>query len=84
MQDSQALKENIRNIIAEVSEVDNIPDDTPFRELGIDSMTAIEIISEIERTFKVKISEAEVMELTDFNKVVEYVQKHLAAKSQAS
>ncbi len=78
------LKENIRTIIAEVSEIDDIPDDKSFKDLGIDSMTAIEIISEIERTYKVQIPETEVQGLTSFSKVVEYVQNRLATKQAAS
>ena len=46
------LREKLRAIIAEVSEVDEIPDETPFKDLGIDSMMAIEIVAEVERTYK--------------------------------
>ncbi len=75
---SQELKESIRNIISEVSEIDEIPDETSFKELGIDSMTAIEIVAEVERTYKLSIPEDELQTLTNFQKVYELVQKKLA------
>ena len=38
------LKEELRSLIAEIAEVDTIPDDTHFKELGIDSMMGVEIV----------------------------------------
>lgn len=75
---SDELKAKLRAIIADVSEVDEIPDDTPFKELGIDSMMAIEIVAEVERTYKLSIPEDELADLTCFTKVYEKVQQKLA------
>lgn len=75
------LKEKLREIVAEVSEVDDIPDDTPFKELGIDSMMAIEIVAEVERTYKLSIPEDELQDLTTFNKVYDKVRGKLAASA---
>lgn len=72
-----ALKEKLRGIIAEVSEVDDIPDATPFAELGIDSMMALEIVAEVERTYQLSIPEEELRELTNFTKVFELVRSKL-------
>ena len=74
-----ALKEKLREIIAEVSEVDEIPDETPFEELGIDSMMAIEIVAEVERTYKLSIPEDELQHMTNFTKVYELVRGKLHA-----
>lgn len=63
------LKEKLRTIVAEVSEIDEIPDQTPFSELGIDSMMALEIVSEVERTYKVCVPEEELRQLTNFQAV---------------
>jgi acyl carrier protein len=71
------LKEDIRAIIAEVSEVDDIPDDTLFQELGIDSMMAIEIVAEVERKYKISVPEEELQQLTNLQKVYELVQSKL-------
>ncbi|MGB0678984.1 MAG: acyl carrier protein, partial [Polyangiales bacterium] len=64
-------------LIADVSEVDDIPDETPFRELGIDSVMAVEIVSEVERTYKLDIAETEVMQLTCFQQVYDLVHAKL-------
>jgi acyl carrier protein len=65
------LKEKLRAIVAEVSEVDDIPDQTPFSDLGIDSMMALEIVAEVERTYKVNVPEDELKGLTNFQAVYE-------------
>ena len=71
------LKETLRTIISEVSEVDDIPDDAAFKDLGIDSMMAIEIVAEVERTYKLSIPEDELEELTNFTRVYELVSAKL-------
>jgi acyl carrier protein len=76
---SAELKENLRRIVSEVSEVDVIPDDTDFRELGIDSMMGIEIVAEIERTYKISVPESELKNMTSLTRVFELVQATLAA-----
>lgn len=70
---AEDLKTKLREIISEVSEVDEIPDETPFKDLGIDSMMAIEIVAEVERTYKVTIPEDELQTLTHLNAVFEVV-----------
>jgi acyl carrier protein len=75
---NEELREKLREIIAEVTEVDEIPDETPFKELGIDSMMAIEIVAEVERTYKLSIPEEELQDLTCFNRVYEKVRDKLA------
>jgi acyl carrier protein len=79
MTDSE-LRVKLREIISEVSEVDEIPDETPFKELGIDSMMAIEIVAEVERTYKLSIPEEDLRKLTHFEAVYGLV-KDLLAKA---
>jgi acyl carrier protein len=78
---NQELKEKLRAIVAEVAEIDEVPDDTPFKDLGIDSMMAIEIIADVERAYKIKIPEAELEQVVDLDSVVTLVAAKLAAKS---
>jgi acyl carrier protein len=78
---NEELKEKLRGIVAEVSEVDEVPDDTPFKDLGIDSMMAIEIVAEVERTYKLKIPEEELEQIVDLNSVVDLVQSKLDAQA---
>ena len=73
----QELREQLRAIVAEVSEVDDIPDAKPFKDLGIDSMMAIEIVADVERTFKLKIPEEELEKIVDLDSVVELVSAKL-------
>ena len=72
------LKEKLRAIVAEVSEIDEIPDETSFSELGIDSMMALEIVAEVERTYKVSVPEEELKTMTNFNSVYELFAKRIA------
>ncbi len=74
---NEALREKLRAIIAEVSEVDEIPDETPFKDLGIDSMMAIEIVAEIERTYKMTVPEDDLKKLTNFMAVYTLVSEKL-------
>jgi acyl carrier protein len=71
------LKEKLRSIIADVAELDEVPDDTPFKDLGIDSMMAIEIVSDVERQFKLTIPEDELADLVDLESVYAKVKSKL-------
>ena len=70
---SDDLKEKLREIICEVAELDEVPDDTPLADLGVDSMMALEIVSDVERTYKISIPEDELQDLTTLNAVYEKV-----------
>jgi len=63
------LKEKLRAIVAEVAEVDEVPDETSFADLGIDSMMALEIVAEVEREYQVSVEENELSKLTNFASV---------------
>jgi acyl carrier protein len=69
----EGLREKIRAVVAEVAEIDEVPDDVPFKNLGIDSMMAIEIVAEVERTYKIKVPEDELVQVVDLNSVVKLV-----------
>ncbi len=77
------LKDQLREIIAEIAEIDEVPDMTPFAELGIDSMMAIEIVADVERTYKLTIPEDELNELTHLDAVYNKVQQKLADRDAA-
>jgi acyl carrier protein len=74
---SSELREKLRAIVAEVAEIDEVPDDAPFKDLGIDSMMAIEIVAEIERSYKIKVPENELEQVRDLNSVVSLVEAKL-------
>jgi acyl carrier protein len=76
---SEDLREKLREIVIEVAEVDECPDATPFKDLGIDSMMAIEIVAEVERAYKLKVPEEELKQIVDLNSVVKLVESKLSA-----
>jgi acyl carrier protein len=73
------LKEELRALIAEIAEKDEIPDDVAFKDLGIDSMMGVEIVAAIERQYHVKIEDSELVEITTLNGSMELVRKKLGA-----
>ena len=78
---SENLKDELREIITEVTEVEEIPEDTPFADLGIDSMMAIEIVADVEKNYEITIAEEELAELTNLQAVHDKVLEKLAEKS---
>lgn len=78
---STPLKEELRALIAEIAEKDAIPDDTHFKDLGIDSMMGVEIVAAIERQYKIKIEDTELEEISTLTKSVALVQGKLDAKA---
>ena len=78
---SDTLKDELRQIITEVTEVEEIPEDAPFADLGIDSMMAIEIVADVEKNYHVTIEEEELGELTNLRAVYDKVQAKLAEAS---
>lgn len=76
MSDSDLI-EKLRAIVAEVAELDDVPNDGAFKDLGIDSMMAIEIVADVERTFDIKVPEEELETIVDLNSVVALVQSKL-------
>lgn len=78
------MKEELRALIAEIAEKDEIPDDVSFKDLGIDSMMGVEIVAAIERKYQVKIEDAELALVTTLNASMELVQKKLASQPQAA
>jgi acyl carrier protein len=72
-----ALKEELRALIAEIAEIDEVPDDAAFKDLGIDSMMGVEIVAAIERKYQVKIEDAELAQITTLNGSMELVRKKL-------
>ncbi len=75
------LKEELRALVAEIAEKDEVPDDATFKDLGIDSMMGVEIVAAIERQYQIKIEDAELASFTNLANAFELVVKKLGAKS---
>ncbi len=78
---SETLKDELRQIIIEVTEVEDIPEDTPFADLGIDSMMAIEIVADVEKNYDITIAEEELADLINLKAVYDKVQQKLGEAS---
>jgi acyl carrier protein len=78
------LKEELRSLIAEIAEVDAIPDDAAFKDLGIDSMMGVEIVAAIERQYHVKFADAELGLVTTLNRSYELVLSKLPEDAAAA
>jgi acyl carrier protein len=79
-----SLKEELRSLIAEIAEIDTIPDDTNFKDLGIDSMMGVEIVAAIERQYKVKFEDSELVEVSTLNRSLDLVLRKLPQRTAAA
>ena len=77
------MKEELRALIAEIAEKDEIPDDTHFKDLGIDSMMGVEIVAAIERKYQLKIDDSELQQVTTLNRSFELVSSKLVTSQVA-
>ncbi|MFN0106531.1 MAG: acyl carrier protein, partial [Bryobacteraceae bacterium] len=72
------VRGEIRKLVAEVTEreLDEIGDAASFRrELGIDSLTALEIMFAVDKKFKLSIPDDEYEQLKNLNDTVALVMK---------
>ena len=75
------LKEELRALVAEIAEKDEIPDGATFKDLGIDSMMGVEIVAAVERQYQIKIEDDEIASFKDLEGAFALVAKKLQAKS---
>ena len=64
---------------SQVAQVDASRVDELVRDLGVDSMQAIEIITDIEKRYKIKIAESEYRNVSSLASVVAFLQTKLGA-----
>jgi acyl carrier protein len=78
------LREDLRALVAEIAEKDEIPDGATFKELGIDSMMGVEIVAAVERQYQIKIEDDEIASFKDLDGAYALVVKKLEAKSSTA
>jgi acyl carrier protein len=78
---SDQLREDLRALVAEIAEKDEIPDSSTFKELGIDSMMGVEIVAAIERQYLIKIEDDELASFKDLDAAYALVVRKLEAKA---
>ena len=81
---SLKLREDLRALVAEIAEKDEIPDGATFKELGIDSMMGVEIVAAVERQYQIKIEDDEIASFKDLDGAYSLVVKKLEAKSSTA
>jgi acyl carrier protein len=77
---NDTLKEQLRSLVAEIAEKDEIPDGASFKDLGIDSMMGVEIVAAIERQYQIKVADDELAGFKDLAGAYAIVVKKLEAK----
>ncbi len=77
---NDTLKEDLRALVAEIAEKDEIPDGSTFKELGIDSMMGVEIVAAVERQYHIKIDDDEIADFKDLASAYAMVVRKLEAK----
>ena len=77
------VEKDIRALVAEIleTEPDQIDGNASFvKDLGMDSMMALEILASIEKKYRIIIPEETLPKFTDLNKTVSIVKEILAKK----
>ena len=81
--DMKNLEKEIKSIIAEITEIEpeKITPEARFTEdLGMDSMMALEILASIEKRYKLKIPEENLMKITNLTNLIEITKRFLEEK----
>ncbi len=79
----QDIENEIRGLIAEIIEREPseiAPDAKLFEDLGVDSMMALEILTAVEKKYKITIPEEKLPQLTTLNETVKIAEEFLAKK----
>jgi acyl carrier protein len=79
MADNDLLNE-LRALFSEITEIDEIPADKSLKDLGVDSMMGLEIVTAIEKKYAIRIPEAELDQVSTLEKATRLVSAKLAAK----
>jgi acyl carrier protein len=74
------LLNELRDVFTEITELDEIPADKSLKDLGVDSMMALEIVTAIEKKYAIKIEESELAEVSTLERAARFVVAKLAAK----
>jgi acyl carrier protein len=81
---NERLKEELRALVMEVAEKDEIPDGSTFKDLGIDSMMGVEIVAAVERQYRIKIEDDELAGFSDLENAYALVMKKLEGKDASA
>jgi acyl carrier protein len=72
------IEEEVKKLVADITEVPVeklAPDADFFKDLGIDSLKAIEIVAAFEKRYRIIIPEEDIPKIRNLTNVIEYVKK---------
>lgn len=86
METQAKVREIVLGVIEGVIEVDpaEVTDDRHFRELGVDSLTALDVLTALEREFRLKLGEESMRRFVNIDGVASVVKEALARGSQTT
>lgn len=69
--DNVELKDQVRRIVFEIVEVDpsELTDSMSFKEAGVDSLMALDILTALEKNFKTKLPEEVLRDFTSIDNI---------------
>lgn len=78
MNHSQIL-ERVKSVIVEQLDIDKdlVTDDSTFKELGVDSLDAVEIVLKLEEEFEIEISDEDAKQINSVSEAVTYIERVL-------
>ena len=82
MIDSENIRDTIRQSVHRITGIapGDIQDSSNYREdLGLDSLSALEVMVDIEYAFKIKVSEERLQTIETVQDTIQLVQEHLGA-----
>jgi len=85
--DQEKVKEELIDLILQITELDKDelhPDSSFVKDLGVDSLAALEILAALEKRYKIKIVEEELAKLDTLNSALSLVYKKLDEKPEVN
>lgn len=78
MSSYQILK-RVKSVIVEQLDIDKdlVTDDSTFKELGVDSLDAVEIVLKLEEEFEIEISDEDAKQINSVSEAVTYIERVL-------
>jgi len=76
----EKIKEEIKKLISEITEIpiDELKDGADFtKDLGIDSMMALEMVAAIEKKYKIVVPEEDIPNIRNLKSIYEILEKKL-------
>lgn len=86
---SNEIERTVTQVVAEVSEkkeeeIWEKRDQNLFKDLGLDSLLALEIVAMLENKYNISVPEERIIEIGTLNDAIHLVEDMLAAKDKAA